>query len=108
MRMLTKLIKLCVAFVVLLHFLGLTQVLAATCKDKSSFASMMSMTEEENKKEKDDKENDAEWKAFQQKHSEEYTSISHFNIQQGYLNHIQAVTPQYITDQPTPPPDFTA
>lgn len=108
MRMLIRILKLSVAFVVLLHFLGVTQVVAATLKDKSSFSNMMTMTEEENKKEKDDKEDDAEWKNFEQKHSETYTSISHFDILPGYINYIQAVTPQYITDQPSPPPDFTA
>lgn len=108
MHVVIKFLKLSMAFVMLLHFLGVTQVVAATCKDKASFAGMMSMTEEENKKEKDDKEDDAEWKAFEQKHSETYTSISHFDIQPGYLSHIQSVTPQFITDQPSPPPDFTA
>lgn len=108
MRMLLKIVKLSVAFLVLLHFLGFTQVVAASLKDKASFKSMMSMVEEENKKEKDDKEDDAEWKAFEQKHSETYTSISHFDILPGYISHILSVTPQYITDQATPPPDFVA
>lgn len=88
--------------------MGVTQVVAATLKDKASFKNMMSMVEEENKKEKDDKEESAEWQAFTQHHSETNTSISHFDIKSGYISHIQSVTPQFITDQPTPPPDFRA
>lgn len=108
MRLLAKIFKASIATFMLLHFLGATQVLAATLKDKASFKSMMTMVEEENKKEKDDKEDTAEWQAFTNSHSETYTAISHFDVNPGYLSHIKSVTPQYITDQATPPPDFTA
>ena len=107
MRLLAQIFKASLATFMLLHFLGATQVVAATLKDKASFKSMMSMVEEENKKEKDDKEDSAEWQAFTQGHSETYTAISHFDFNLGYISHIQSVTPQYITDQATPPPDFT-
>lgn len=106
MRLLAKIFKASIATFMLLHFLGATQVVAATLKDKASFKNMMSMVEEETKKEKEDKEETAEWQAFTQHHSEPHSSIAHFNLAQGYISHIQSVTPQYITDQPTPPPDF--
>ena len=107
MRLLVKVFKASIATFMLLHFLGATQVVAATLKDKASFKSMMTMVEEENKKEKEDKEETAEWQAYTHGHSESYTAISHFDINLGYISHIQSVTPQYITDQATPPPDFT-
>ncbi|MBS1612677.1 MAG: hypothetical protein JST49_07660 [Bacteroidetes bacterium] len=106
MRLLAKIFKASLATFMLLHFLGATQVLAATLKDQASFKSMMTMVEEENKKEKEDKEETAEWQAYAQSYSETYTSIAHFDIQSAYISHIQSVTPQFITDQPTPPPDF--
>ncbi len=106
--MLSKLPKYLVAFLVLLHCLGVTQLVSAYSKDKSAFTNMLSMTEEETKKEKESKDCEDEYES--QKHKELYLLPLSFATHQWVFSHnaITGFRLQYLAENPTPPPDQLA
>lgn len=103
-----KSLKYLVSLVILFHCLGVTQLVSAYSKDGSTFTSMLNMTEEETKKEKDSKEDNEGNEALKQRHVSvsplafQVLQIAYFFNCQHRLKH------QFHPDNTTPPPDRLA
>ena len=106
--MLHKFIKYSVSLIVLLHCLGLTQLVSSYSKDRSAFVSMANMNEEETKKETESKEDVDDAKNMHHKHAYLLTPLSftnklvYFSCSKSRVNH------QFFLENPTPPPDTRA
>ncbi|MFN8285878.1 MAG: hypothetical protein U0V74_03945 [Chitinophagales bacterium] len=93
--------------VILLHFAGVTQLVSSLVKDQGSFVNMLSMTEEENKKEKDEKD-DNECKLTDHKHSIEVANHAFHTSNFGFVLAAEEISHQFIGESTTPPPDSNA
>lgn len=91
--------------IILLHFLGVTQYVSSYAKNQFSFLSMMTMAEEENKKEKDDKDFTEDTKEF--KENSYFRFADRFRIFQisGFSSFLEHYRLQYIAEHLTPPPN---
>lgn len=108
--MLFRLLKFFTAIVIVFHCLGVTQVISALSKDKSAFVGMLSMNEEETKKEKESKEDfDDDIKEFAHKNFVTFSNVF-FAAQNIYHSSSQIIliSHQFIIERPTPPPDVKA
>lgn len=90
----------------MLHFSGITQLASAIVKDKSQFTSMLNMTEEESKKEKDSDEDDL-FKDIHYVFHAVSTTTGQVKLIGSYAHMVEDVTHQHTGDQFTPPPDFS-
>lgn len=95
-----------VSLIILFHCIGVTQLLSACAKDSSAFVGMMSMTEEESKKEKESKEDNLPDETIgqlvpilQPVAFHNFVSCILLAQKQSALNH------QFWAELPTPPPD---
>lgn len=103
-----QVLKFLVSFAIVLHCTGVTQYISAHAENKSSFVSMLNMTEEETKKEKEAKDDSNDGKDLFLRHH--LTAIQH-TIEQRYLvvcSDKDHRTRQFDAECPTPPPDITA
>lgn len=101
-------LKFLVSFAIVLHCTGVTQYISAHAENKSSFVSMLSMTEEETKKEKEAKDDSNDSKDLFSKH---LLAELHLITEQSFILFLSAkdrLIKQYNAECPTPPPDFTA
>lgn len=107
--MLNRIIKYLIAVVIVFHCLGVTQVISALSKDKATFVGMLSMNEEETKKEKESKEDiDDEIKDFEHKNFPVFSNVF-FAAQHIYQSNSQIIISyQFVIENPTPPPDCRA
>ncbi len=98
--------KLLIAFTIFLHCTGATQFVSAYSKDKSAFIGMLSMTEEETKKEKEAKEDFDDTKHYKTRHL--FSPVSfHPRDSRLYLSESKLrITNQFVSDNPSPPPDL--
>ena len=108
--MLTKLLKYITALVILLHCLGVTQVMSSCAKDRSAFISMLNMNEEETKKEKESSDEDT-FELYNDS-TPKFTLVQSVIYNTGekfYFSHtLKGISHQFVIESPTPPPDFTA
>lgn len=104
--MLKRTFRYLIAFIIMLHCLGVTQAISALSKDKGAFVSMLNVNEEETKKEKESKEDVDDMADFSCKpHLVSITAF--FNGQQTYFTFSkQRPVKQFVIESPTPPPDF--
>ena len=97
-----------ISVILFLHCIGSTQLLSAYARNKASFVQMVTMTEEETKKEKDSSPDDPESEfKLKQKHAVELPTAEGrvvYLLRYGWLQVIH----QHIIELPTPPPDHTA
>lgn len=93
------------AYVILLHCLGVTQFASSYARDKSAFVSMLNMAEEETKH-SNGKEDSDNLKHF--KNQSAFTLASLFmEDNRIYISEAKVrITDQFISDNVTPPPDF--
>ncbi len=100
-----KLIRHFLALVILLHCVGITQLVSTYSKDTSALIGMLSMNEEETKKEKESKEEADYSKDIYPKNSTLLSPVAftgkyiYFCCSKSRINH------QFIIELPTPPPD---
>lgn len=108
--MLTKALKYLTALIILLHCIGATQLVSAYAKDKSSFVSMLTMTEEESKKEKEScDEDDVELYSEFRCKTQEVNTYHFFSEENIYFRlSLKRISYQFVIESPTPPPDFLA
>ena len=85
-----------------------TQLVSAYAKDKASFMRMLTMTEEETKKEKDNKGDDDTDHEFKCRQKFFYTTSLHNKIVHRFSLQHQQVIHQFIGELTTPPPDRKA
>jgi hypothetical protein len=105
--MIKHILKLFLAFVILLHCLGVTQFASSYARDKSAFVSMLNMAEEETKHNSGKEDSD---------NLKHFKSQSHFILASLFMedNRIYIseakvrITDQFISDNVSPPPDFQA
>lgn len=91
--------------VVVLHFVGATQFASSCAKDKTRFMTMLNMTEEETKKEKDSKDELPEIAGINHIHSFNIANLIYAEKALCFLSVADNVDHQYIADRQTPPPD---
>ena len=102
-----SIIRFLFSMVIVVHCLGLTQLASALAKDKSAFVTMLNMTEEETKKDKESKEckdgdKDVHRLAV-------LASVAFLNSQCfSFLHSRQLPAHQFLSECPTPPPDLAA
>lgn len=105
--MVVKFLKHLFSVIVFMHCIGLTQLCSACVKNNSAFISMIDMSEEETKTEKECKE---ECDSAPNIYSKGYFFTSEL-IYTGrhtyYTNPLHRVGYQFVIESPTPPPDFT-
>ncbi len=106
--MIGKILKLSVSFVILLHCIGVTQYAGAYTKNSSAFVSMLTMTEEENKKESESKEDVDDTKEARVRPLQFSPVNIALQVGMGYAYAHGILMQQYTVDQPTPPPDYLA
>ncbi|HLP20520.1 MAG TPA: hypothetical protein VK174_09480 [Chitinophagales bacterium] len=108
--MLKNLLKYLTALVIMLHCIGATQLASAYAKDKSSFVSMVTMSEEETKKEKEScDEDDADfWNDVRCKLQLRNTYLSSAIMHSYMHDTLNRLFYQFVLESPTPPPDFLA
>jgi hypothetical protein len=94
-----------ISLLLTLHCIGGTQLLSAYAKDNISFVRMLTMTEEETKKEKDNKTDDDTDHEFKCRQNFFYTVSLHGKVIYQFARQHEQVRQQFITELPTPPPD---
>lgn len=100
-----KFLKYFLSLVILLHCIGAMQLLSAYAKDRSTFVGMLSMNEEETKKEKESKEDTDYSKDIRSRITSIISPLAltgsriYFCCSKSRINH------QFIIELPTPPPD---
>ncbi len=104
--MITKYLKILISAFMLLHFVGVMQLVSSYAKDKTSFANALNMNEEETKKEKDSKEDTVESKDFKPKPPLQVANFLYCEKSFGFILASEEVKHQYIADLHSPPPDF--
>ncbi|HLP52278.1 MAG TPA: hypothetical protein VK154_15420 [Chitinophagales bacterium] len=94
----------------MLHCLGATQLISSYSKDNSSFVSMLTMNEEETKKEKEScDEDDVEfWNDVRCKLQLRNTYLCSVSDNSYLHESLNRVFYQFVLESPTPPPDFLA
>ena len=97
-----------VAALLTLHCMGATQLVSACAKDKASFVRMLTLTEEETKKEKDSKSDDDTDHEFKCRQKLFYTTSLHNKVVHHFTHRHQQVIHQFIGELTTPPPDCKA
>lgn len=102
-------LKYFVLLAILLHCTGISQLANACTKNSDAVISMLNMTEEENKKEKETKEEDTDdSKEIRLRHLQVYGNSIILQTSLSYAHTHRLAQHQYSADQPTPPPDFAA
>lgn len=101
-----KLIRFFCVAAILLHCLGVTQLLSSYAKDTGAFISMLNMTEEETKKEKADSEFEELGSEARIKQVLFNFSLTNHPTQLYQHNAKESIPLQFSADSPTPPPDF--
>jgi hypothetical protein len=97
-----------VAVLLTLHCMGATQLVSAYAKDKASFVRMLTMTEEETKKEKDTKGDDDNDHEFKYRQKIFYSTSLHSKIISQFVHRHEQAICQFINELTTPPPDCKA
>lgn len=99
-------VRFLVSVVIFFHCVGVTQLLSAYTKDSSAYVGMMSMTEEESKKEKESKEDNLPDEIMGQLVPvlkpvgfQKFVTCVLLTQKHAILNH------QFWAELPTPPPD---
>lgn len=105
--MIWRVAKMSGLIIVLFHFLGATQYLSYYAKNDTSFVNMMTMAEEESKKEKDQKEFTEDYKDFERKNRLIFASPAHTTLSILPPFDTEHLLQQHISEQLTPPPNFT-
>ncbi len=101
-----QLLRYIVSLVILLHCIGITQLMSSCAKDNSAFITMLNVNEEETKKEKENKEDTEYTNDVRSKLSTLINAFSlageriYFSDSKSRINH------QFVIESPTPPPDF--
>lgn len=103
--MLKKHLRYFVAFVILLHCVGVTQLLSAYAKDASAFVGMLNMSEEETKKEKETKEDGFPDEAIRQKAPALLAALQLPVFCTLVTKAQENISHQFWAERPTPPPD---
>jgi hypothetical protein len=96
------------SFIILLHCVGITQLASSLSLDKSTFVGMLNMTEEETKKEKESKEDTCSDKDLKYKHSGFALHPTFPSIRETYLASKNRIEHQFLSENPSPPPDSLA
>lgn len=105
--MLIRVFKYLVSLVILLHCIGATQLASACAKDKSAFISMLNMTEEETKKEKEAKEDADDHKDLRCKPVSIAAQSFQLNKYIDYSDSKNRIKHQFHSECTTPPPDLS-
>jgi hypothetical protein len=94
------------AFIILLHCIGITQLASSLSSDKSAFVGMLNMTEEETKKEKESKEDTCFDKDLKFKISGIAIPAAFPSKRETYLASKNRIEHQFLSENPSPPPDY--
>jgi len=101
-----KFLRYSLTFVILLHFLGISQLVSIYSKNTSALIGALSMNEDEGKKENDDQQDKDLYKDVRSKITSVVSPVT-FNSKQIYLVSTKnRIGHQFIIELPTPPPDF--
>jgi hypothetical protein len=106
--MLNKPFKYFLSVVILLHCIGVTQLVSAYSKNNSAFVGMINMNEEETKKEKESKDDTDYSKDIRLKFSSISTPLTFIDERIYFRNSKNRINYQFIIELPTPPPDSLA
>ena len=104
--MISQSLKYIVSLVILLHCIGVTQLMSSCSKDNSAFVSMLNMNEEETKKEKESKEDTEYANDIRMKLSTRINDFSLAGERTYFSDSKNRVNHQFVIENPTPPPDF--
>lgn len=100
-----KFVRNLLAFVILLHCVGITQFVSSYSKDTSVLIGMLSMNEEETKKEKESKEDVDCTKDVYPKNSTLFSPLAFTDKYIYFCCSKNRINDQFIIELPTPPPD---
>lgn len=103
--MIFRITKVLSLLIILLHFMGVTQYMSSFAKNQSSFLSMMTIAEEESKKEKDDKDFTEDTQEFRDNNYFRFTDRFRIFQISGFSFLLEHYPLQYIAEQLTPPPN---
>lgn len=103
-----KFVRNFLALIILLHCVGVTQLVSTFSKDTSTLIGMLSMNEEETKKEKEGKEDVDYSKDIYPKCSTLISPLASLGKYIYFCDFKNRISHQFIIELPTPPPDFKA